>query len=199
MRTGMTRRARSYYTWISDERKRLAEFPKAKRAPSRVFKIGEFWNLPYAHMAESWAGGNYPIKSEWVHQDDMTPEMMASIVNGKPTAMMGGVITSYQQESVPRFLEDVRRNYPELWKIVPEDAKARVQSTDYTGRKAVLETCAPGKFGNWVWDGKTLSGGAVNSLMLPAEAEHIVLTPKSGATIKITENSQVTDATVFVD
>lgn len=199
VQTGVTKKARSFYYWISKERDRLKDYPKAKRAPDRIFKIGDYWNLPYAFMAKSWAGSNYPLESEWVHSDNMSVETLSRIVNGKPRAALGGVLGEYQSKSVPKFLEDVRRNYPELWDLIPEDAKQRVKATSHIGRKAVLATCAPSAFDGWDWDGATLSGGTVNSLSLPADAAHIAITPKPGATIKITDNSQVTDETVFVD
>lgn len=198
-RDGYTKRARSFYTQISDWRKEFAEYFKRLNpleAYNRVFKIGDYWHLPYSHMVKGIWGRGSPLESEWVPLSDMNSDLMERILTARPNAEFGGEIKDYQEKHVPKFLSDIKANYPELWALVPPDQKARLEDVDYRGRKAVLATCLPGRFDGWEWDGKRLKGR--KDYILPVKGA-VEIVPDDGVSIKVTDNSTVGPKTRFVD
>lgn len=127
---------------------------------------------------------------------------------------MGGTITDYQKKTVPLFLAHLKEILPEKYTEFVSKYKEYDKEVDYVGRKALLTTIKPStvyytsrdypKFNEqWCWDGEYLSyeKGYVSSFSVTDdyEVEKIIIKPSDKSIIKVTNNDQVSDKTVFID
>ena len=206
---GPTRQARSFGKTMKAWRDRNEGFLgklESLRAYNRIFRTHGHYYLPYSFMAKDSGlfGGSdsYPLDSKWVPEEDLTTELLDRICTARPRAMFGDVITDYQAKQVPKFLADLKAFYPEVFDRLPDEQKARLASISYVGRKADITTCAPGEYvitkNKWTWDGSVLTGKSMLFQPVAGEIE-IRITPKPGESVEITDNSQVTAGTRFLD
>lgn len=202
---GPTPRARSFYktmeNWKKQNESAFKQLSKV-RGTGQIQRIADHYYLPYRHMFQGVFGRGSPLESKWVARSDMTSDLLSKICSARPCSEFGGEIVDYQRETVPRFIVDLRDNYPDLFELLPADQRARIESVSHVGRKALLRTCAPGlyEFNDvlWVWDGEFLRGKSMLFQPVPGEIE-IKIAPSKDAEVKITRNDQVTDQTQFVD
>ena len=127
--------------------------------------------------------------------------------------MMGGEITSYQKEAVPKFLVHLREVDPEMWAQLIAVRPELDKQASHVGRSALLSTLKPGiewtenadKYPvKWQWDGTTLKTTSMNSYSstwgkVKVESVVIHATPKADATVVVQSDEWVVAETVFVD
>jgi hypothetical protein len=161
---GPTNRSVSFYSTMQKWREANADVLNALKplkAQHRIFRANGKYYLPYHFMDKGWHDGGL-LENRWISEEHLTTEFLEKLCNLRPRAMMGGEITSYQKEEVPKFISDLKHHYPEIFERLPDDQKARVETISYVGRKADLTTCNPSEFtitgDRWEWDGKTLIG-----------------------------------------
>lgn len=214
---GFTARARKYYDQIVQWKETYKDaYHKLNSAPKRVTKVYGGWMLPYSHMAMN---EDAPFKTKegffssgcpFVTDEDMTKETIDSILGFTPYAMMGGAISSYHKEVIPKFIHDFKVNYPSQFNEFMADresVKKVIGNMDYVGRKAFLKTIKTGvkvKLGTnyWDWDGKKISRKDVKTMIFEPctwESCHTEYVPDDKATVKITSNDQVDNKTLFAD
>lgn len=207
MTNGFSKRSIKFNSWIREKTEANKDYTgklSSLTAFQRVFKIGEYLYLPYSFMTGTWNLDTYPLKSSWVKLEEVTPELLERICNARPQALMGGEIRDYQEKSVPKFLFDLKTFYPDIFDLVPDHHKLRIENINFIGRKADITTCNPGKykFGNymWNWDGEILSSNGESLLWPPAKGEtNITIKPQLNSPVVITDNSQVGENTKFLD
>lgn len=123
--TGWTRRARKYKSFLREWRQKRDDGGYAIGSPDdKLTFIGNYVWLPYAHINhedaeripgitfETYSGFFKSGEPQFMRRDLFTPETVVKLVEFRPRAMFGGVITSYEKESVPKFLRD-------LWEVAP--------------------------------------------------------------------------------
>lgn len=216
--TGFTKRARRYHAWIRDRKDSHKDLLyKLKSSPrSRFAIIGDYVFLPYAHMSNNKEvdflghGGAFVTGKPFIEKAAFNKSIVIILLKFRPMAMMGGEIKTYQEEQVPKFAKDLEDYMPELFGEVFAEyprIKELADSVNYVGRKAVLSTLKPGikvkkkrDSHYWLWDGLFLTTDGESLLFAIAKGEtSIKIKPVEGATIEITDNDQVTEATEFVD
>ena len=231
---GFTSKARAYNTWINEQKKKYEGVPFLNGHTDVLAFVGDYVFLPYAHMDMAdigWIQKNTGFLGKgcaFLKKELFTPETILKLINFRPQAMMGGEITSYQKESIPKFVKHLQEKCPDLLNQVEkleikialdlgktrEDAPSFVRSRirkileeySYKGRKAILQTLTPniGKFtdihkGEWIWDGEYLTSlNAHASFMLVDKFDEIRVKPKPRATVVITEEGQVNPKTEFL-
>lgn len=201
---GPTKRARTFYKWIADQTKENEEFIgklKSLDAYNRIFLINGEYRLPYSHMSNSIFLSDYPLESVWVKEADMTKELLKKICSATPRGL-AGVINTYQTQEVPKFIDDLRMHYPHLFELLSEEQKQRATKINYIGRKADITTCMPSTFiisdKVWNWDGEKLTGKTM--LFQPIDGDcTITIVPPKNTKVIITDNSQVSNTTIFLD
>jgi ribosomal protein S17E len=142
-------------------------------------------------------------------KQNFTIDNIINICEFRPYAMMGGEITSYQKEEVPKFikhLSEIMSNiYNELCSKY-DRAKIVVDTYSHIGRKAILNTINPnvGKLidihkGEWIWDGEYLTSfNSKASFLLVNKFSEMRIKPEEGCEIIITDNNQVNENTKFL-
>jgi hypothetical protein len=144
--TGWTRRARKYGAWLRNARETRDAGPGWPESPKRhLAVVGEYVWLPYAQMANNESlpflahSGPFRLGKPFMKLEDFTPEAIVSIVRFRPYALMGGEITSYQGESVPQFLYDLKHTMPDLYAQAADlDSSIREKSPDFEQFKRSL-------------------------------------------------------------
>lgn len=218
---GPTKRAKKYRTWISDRKERHKDqFRKLGSYKDMIAVVGDYIFLPYAHMNMNKNvpflahGGVFANGSHMIPAKDFTPDMIANILSYSPQAMIGGTITSYQKEVIPKFVKHLQENMPDMFSDVAAiypSIKEILTSYSYVGRKAYLHSLRSGvtllkyhdtsnlKTQNWIWDGTYLS--SIDTGLSFAIVEYseisIRIKPKDGVTVEITSDDQVDNNTKF--
>jgi hypothetical protein len=202
---GPAKRAGGFRKWMADQEAENAKHIgklETLKAWNRIAYINGYYYLPYSFMTdEFFIQRERPAESKWIAEADMTADLLARICAYEPVGL-GGRIPSYQRETVPKFIADLRMFFPALFEMLPDEQKARAAAISPVGRTADLLTCEPGEYtyGNsrWMWDGKTLCGAEM--LFQPVKGKcEIFITPQKGEGVKITDASQVGPQTVFLD
>ena len=145
----------------------------------------------------------------FLKKEKFTKENIEYLIHFRPQAWMGGEITTYQKEEVPKFVKHLQEKCPGLFKEVLEydpTIQTIVAAYSYKGRKAILQTLTPniGKFvdihkGEWIWDGEYLiSLNSHASFMRVNKFDEIRVKPKGRDEVQITEDSQVNEKTEFL-
>jgi len=159
--------------------------------------------LPFAQHSYAFVTGKPFLKSE-----DFTEDAIHSICIFRPMAMMGGEITDYQKKSVPKFVYDLKTSYPEIYSkaVAKYQYIAEIAAAySFIGRKALIKTMPPGmltieRHGTWEWDGERLISNDYKGSFFPFDGEITTfVTPSDKAVFVITDNSQVSETTEFVD
>jgi len=205
---GPTTKSSKFFTTIrkwSEENEQYLGILKDLKECNRIFYTNRFYYLPYGFISGcdgSPFGGSFFSNGAWCSADELTAATLKKICEAQPRDMMGCVIRDYQNKEVPKFISDLQRHYPHLFAMLPDDQKARVQNMSFVGRKADLTTCSPGEYifsdKRWKWDGEFLTGSSM--LFQPAKGVcEIRIRPERGSEVKITDNSQVTAETRFLD
>lgn len=204
---GPTPRAQSFYSTLKRWREQNEEYLgrlSSFTAFNRIFKTNGHYYLPYSHMSESFMsiGSGYPLKKAWLPEEELTPELLERICTARPRPAFGDELVHYQKEEVPKFISDLNAHYPAVFAMLSDAQKARLQDVSYVGRKADITTCAPGDYvfskDPWHWDGEVLRGKSMLFQPVPGELA-ITIRPKPGSKVEITDNSQVTSKTRFLD
>lgn len=203
---GFTKRARKFHLQMAEWKEENKEYIGNIGSPksyNRICKMNGHYYFPYAHMTSSGLGPlDFPLDSKWVPVSHVTPALLERICTAKPRALLGEIIREYQEETIPKFISDLSMNYPELFEMLSDEQKKRLESVDYVGRKADITTCPSGTYifgkNEWEWDGEFLHGTELWFKPTPGDV-HIKIKPEPGSPVTITDNSQVTKNTRFVD
>lgn len=201
---GPTPRAQSFHSKLAKWRDDNAEYfsdIKAPKAFNRIFYTNGFYYLPYSWMADGMFLTNHVLEKKWVAKGGLTAELLEQLCTARPQGL-GGVIDDYQKKQIPKFISDLKMHYPELFELLSEEQQARLKEVSYIGRSADITTCPPCEFkitrDVWRWDGRILYGR--NMLFMPVKGDiEIRIIPNKGEAVKITDNSQVSEQTRFLD
>lgn len=213
---GFTRRARRYSSWISERRKKVEGIAQLS-SQDKACRVGEYIYFPYPHWSLDGSvgvnkrAGLFTSHDEFFKEEDFTIEFFESIVNAIPRAIFDNrEIKSYQKEVVPLMVQHMKEAFPEFckeWAQKYPDTAAKFKEVDHTGRTALVRTLKPGctfKADNkeFHWDGEFVSMDSNNfGILFPIRGTFtdIRMKPGESAKVKITDNSQVCESTVFVD
>lgn len=216
---GPTQRAGSYYKWVSDRKKQKGELGWPGFATKKLAFIGEYVYVPYSHASMCKAvpflkhSMAFFTGTPFVKLEDWNLETVLMLIDFVPQAMMGGWITSYRTEEVPKFLAHLREVDPVMWRQLIAVRPEFDTEPNYVGRKALLLTLAhpiviPARDSRypveWNWDGVSLTTTDPNCYSdtwggIKRGPLTLTMRPQEDAEVVVADNSWVTDATVFVD
>ena len=107
---GPTRRAQKFYRWVSDKSKEHKGVPYLDIPEEKMEFIGEYVLLPYSHMNMCKEVPFLRHSSLFISGSPFLPieewnlQTVVQLLDFRPHALMGGEITSYQKEIIPKFL-----------------------------------------------------------------------------------------------
>lgn len=218
---GYSRKASKFSSWIyefKDKHKDACNAGSRLKQPEKMEYFMDLVYIPISYLGlnenvdfvdgKGYFANSYPI----VKRSDFNEEFISKqIIRFRPKALMGGVIWDYQEKEVPKFLRWLKRLDPALFdkvKALNPDHSAFTKLSD-VGKKAVLQTLNPNigtfisiKGEPWTWDGEYLySSNAYfySSILETKEIQECRLKPTDGAIVKVTDDNQVNDNTIFID
>lgn len=218
---GYTSRAAKYHSfkrqWQEHEK-----YSKLKYPPQKLGLIGEEIVFPYPYIKITQTeDGNVKLVDPgfgssiaYIEKESFTTDLIKRICDFRPRALMGDVITDYQNKIVPLFLAHLKEILPDKYKELGKENGELIKEVNYVGRKALLKTIKPSdvhyrsnsypQFNEkWYWDGDVLtySSGYVSSFNITKDyaITEIKITPSDKSVIAISNNEQVTEETVFID
>lgn len=219
---GGTKRSRAFERVSKD----AAEHPKyhALRYPEHdlVARIGEQILIHFPHVTlekvddgiikieHGGFNGNLIVESKSI----LTPKNILSICEFRRFRMLaidGGVETDYRNKTIPEFLRGLSKLFPEEYAnfvtSFPKYAD-KVKDIDYRGRTAKLATCNRAmqyadRHGNlFTFDGDFLVCENCEISSYPFQSgsgtAYMKIKLTDEMTVKITDNAQVTEETVFI-
>lgn len=182
--------------------------------------IGDYVYLPYAHMTMCQAvpfksrSGFFSSGDAFLPREVWTIDAVLALLKHRPQAMMGGEITDYQKEEIPKFLLHLREVDPEMWQQLIAVRPQYDVVANHVGRQAILQTLKHpiqwtqtshrGEYPvHWQWDGETVTTTSKNAFNetwagLKAESVEIRVKPKLRTVIVVKSNDWVTADTEFV-
>lgn len=211
---GYTVRAKKFLEWINQKKEIVKNIPQLNELKT-ICVIGDYVFIPYPHwtLCSNITGVKkssiFSSGEKFVSLQRFTTEFFQKLVVGKPQAIFGGEITSYQKKVVPKMVLHLEENIPlffKQWKKdFPETAK-KFEIKDYVGRKALVKTLKKGclikhRKGLMTWDGEKIIFEDYNDPFMPISGKKTTLFiyPKENTSVEITDNSQVTPETKFID
>jgi hypothetical protein len=213
--TGFTVRARKFSKWIRDHNEKYKGIKHLSSPKNKVAIVGDYYFLPYPFMMINTGepfgkDGGFFKDAIFIKKEKMTIDNIINICNFTPHAIMGGVITRYQEEVVPLFIKHLSEVVPDVFeKLCAKYERARVLHDNYSyiGRNAILDTIVPlsGKLidihgGEWIWDGEYLtSTNSRASFLLVDSFTECRIKPEHDQVVKITDDAQVGPGTKLID
>ena len=211
---GYTLRAAGFYKKVKEFKAKRDEYGRfPKRAPTKLAKVGQFVWLPYPHIAMCESvpfrahGGVFAIAQPFVPIDDFTAQAIVTLTKFQPRAMMGGIIKSYQEESVPMFLFHLKQEMPELYKeaiLLDEIVLRKTFSIDSLGGKATAriqdvspQTPVTLRRQEGVWDGGQIiftqadARGLLGIYDSDVSEVNIRLRPSDSATVVVRDEAEI--------
>lgn len=205
--TGPTKRAKSYYSFLSDAEEKYKDLYTRKnkiylQPIKSMCKVGEnyiYISLPHLNNYVNSIDSNYNmVDKHLLPLDKFTPGTIRDFFEFKPQALFGGVITSYQKD-LTIFAAELYRYDKNMYNAVKEifpKIENYFVKMDYKGKKAYLKTLLPGKVGinattTMEWDGKVLTGQASSILFSGMSNEVLTITPKDDTIVEIIDDNTV--------
>ena len=211
---GYTQRATKYHDWINKRKKESEGVGPLKAAPQKMGKIGSKIYFPYPHwymilnLPEE-IQGNAWKNIYWIPENLFNADLLIQIIEGKPHAMMGGEIKSYQKEIVPKIVLHLKEIFPGIWENLIQKKPClgeRSKELSHIGRKAILSTLIPGcefeieRKGTWKWDGEFLTCENYEGFFLPVKGPATIkIKPEDGASVIVTNEVMTNHHTEFID
>lgn len=153
-----------------------------------------------------WSDPGFGANRIMISAEVLTPENIMTICSARPHALMGGLIESYQKETVPMFLHQLSLVFPEKYKAFCEAyPDYEIAPPNWVGRFAKLSTCNRSKQykdinGNvFYFENDEIVCDHYKSEFAPFGAKDmkIRINVTDDMEVKITDNNQVLTDTVF--
>lgn len=146
--SGLTKRARNFGDAACRWKERYHTDIQTEN--SRLCKCGNYIYLPYPHL-NVWGNkvDDALVEDHFIPVGLFDVHMVEKIVNHRPRALMGGEIESFQKEEVPKFIQQLSENFPDIFKEFIEEHPEQVErfvsiSQNHVGRRAYLHTMKDG-------------------------------------------------------
>lgn len=206
---GFTKSARKCGELIRNMLSKYGEVAYATKDLKFVCYIGDYVYLNLPHLinySNSIRDNNFFIDNDLIKRENFTPEFIVELINYQPRALMGGIISSYQTESVPKFCTQLKRYLPDMYEKVKKiysEIDNLIENINYIGKRAKLITLLPGevKLSTNVlqWDGKLLHAKGSHLLFWKMKDEDVTIIPTDKTVVEIYDNTTVTDDTELED
>lgn len=144
----------------------------------------------------------------FIKKADLTVDAIISLINYKPQAVFGGTIPAYLGTEIPALLLDLKIEFPQLYQdlMAASPIAAEIGSKlTYKGKKAYVTTLLPGNVDiqrssstpeTYFWNGSYLAADI--TLYDKSKAKELIQ-PSKETSVIITDDSTVTNKTIFID
>ena len=207
---GYTSRARNYYSKISSWKNRYENVGNTLSQVNNLCEIGDYIFLPLDHLKNYVNSIDKEMgicEEHLIPKENFTVENIIKLINYVPRALFDNSPIYSYQEQIPEFIRQLKKKYPELYKLVLKEKpsiEVYTQNIDYTKKKALVKTLKPGevvllnKIVNW--DGEYIFTNEKDMCIFGLNDNEIVrITPTDNTIVEIYDNDTVDEEkTVFV-
>lgn len=143
----------------------------------------------------------------FIQKENLTADNILKVCEYKPTALLGGVIDSYQNDEVPMFLRQFRELFPEIYsELIMKSPIQKNKVPNFIGKQAKLLTLKPNckyetKYGSFFFDGKYAYFDDYNTAFKPfwkCGNMSVTVEVTNDTVATVSDNEQVLDTTEFV-
>ena len=160
---GYTSRARKFADFASKVRKDYA--PTATEYASKLCLVADYVYLPLPYLTgcrNEFKGveDGRVVNKRFVKIDDFNEDLIEELVKFVPYAWFGGAITDYQNEHIPKFVQQFKEEMPlsyVMWAKKYPDTASKFKDVSPVGRTAYINTLPDGEIHDWVKSGNTLT------------------------------------------
>lgn len=166
-------------------------------------------DLPHLHNYMNSIDKKLEIEHEhFIPKEKFTLDLIGNLLNFHPEALFGGEITDYQKKSIPQFLLQLKRYFPDLYKeVINKYPNKEPKDVNYVGKCAKVTTLLPCNVSLFItlkqpikWDGEKIIGDAnLFSFTKLNKNTKVCIYPTDKDYVYILDNNCVTDDTVFKD
>lgn len=208
--SGLTKKAKSFGVAARRWREQYATDIKIEN--KQLCVCGDYIFLPYPHL-DVYGSKVFPdiVADHFLLRENFDIAHIRRLIHWHPQALMGGYISSYQENEVPKFIRQLHDVFPDIYaeyvKALPED-KERLESIcgSYIGRKAYLKTLNDGAIyidchhNKWVKHGEYLVCEDYSTWRaigrIPGKCAQQIM---GDEIIQVESNEWVSSATVFAE
>lgn len=209
---GFTKRAHKLGSWIKSKKELVKDINQLNKINSKIFNCGDYIYFDFPHWPLAFEGSEYEgsfFKDvSYIKKKDFNIDFLYKIINCRPLALMGGVITSYQKEVVPNMLLSLKANMPEFTnELISKytDVKDRLDNISLIGKLVLATTIKEGsmyyfdRYGKAIWDGTYFIFDDYKSAFMAIKGDvSAKIKPNKTEQLKIQDLSQVDDRTIFI-
>jgi len=216
---GYTKRAKANRKWIQNK-KDIIKTTIQKQQPKKLVEVDEyiyfnypFWNFNTNEpLLKKYSSGIFSSNKHFIEKKDFTVEFLKIVLERKPQSIMGGIITSYQNEEVPKIKKHLKEELPELYnELILKYPTLELKYINNIKRKALLSTIPNNtkfKYNNFesIVDGEYLNIKKyklnlifLKDLELKNRYVNMKVKIEKEDTVIIQNNNQWDEKTIFVD
>lgn len=160
---GYTSRARKSADFANKARKDYV--PTATEYKDKLCLVADYiyLSLPYLSGGRNEFIGiedGRVVNKHFVKIEDFNEDFIEELVRFIPCSWFGGAIIDYQNEHIPKFLQQLKEEMPvlyEIWAKKYPDTASKFKNVSPVGRTAYISTMPDGKICGWVKSGNTLT------------------------------------------
>ena len=160
---GYTSRARKSSDFANKTRKDYA--PTATEFNDKLCLVADYVYLPLPYLTDCRNEFNgmedgCVVNKRFVKIDDFNEDFIEELVKFIPYSWFDGAITDYQNEHIPKFLQQLKEEMPvlyEIWAKKYPDTASKFKDVSHVGRTAYIGTMPDGDICGWVKTGNTLT------------------------------------------
>lgn len=206
---GYTKSARKCGDLIRDIKNKYGNYEYKLKSLEFVCEIGDYVYLALPHLTNynnSIREKDFFISEGLIKKEDFTNEFILELINYRPRALMGGVISSYQTESVPKFINQLKKYYKDKYEEVltlDNTIEKYIENINYKDKYAKVKTLLPSKVklstNTLEWTGEILKAKGKDISWWDLSDEDVIIYPNENTYVKVVDNDSVTDNTEFRD
>lgn len=143
--------------WFAAKIKEHRSIPTLVAPNSNTISIiGDFLYFDFPH-----------VMCKYVHRSCWSVEFARLFIQHRPMSFSGELIELYQKEVVPKLIESISAQFPEIYsKLIDQGVVRPAVRRSNVGRRARVKTLVPGtvwtqKMGadkvTWIWNGETMT------------------------------------------
>lgn len=208
---GYTSRARKSTDFATKARKDYA--PTATEYTNKLCLVADYVYLPLPYLT----GCRYEFKGvedgrvvnkRFVKTDDFNEDLIEELVKFVPYAWFGGAIRDYQDEYIPKFVQQLKEEMPvlyEMWAKKYPDTASKFKDVSPVGRTAYINTMPDGNICGWVKSGNMLTKDNYNDTFFfkgafgSKKPLKVTVEITDDMVVEVAEGMVVNENTKFVD
>jgi len=203
-----TSRSRKYNTWKSEAYEKYST--DILCANEKLCKVACYMYIPLPYLKNMVNSLPYVENEHFISDESFNIDTIQEIITFRPQALMGGIISDYQEKEIPRFIRQFKEEFSDLyeeWSAKYKDTAKKYEiSASNVGRRAYINSLKQGSEiydhhdNKWIVDGEYIICKQWETWLPFGETPTIVkIKITDDMDYKITDESVIDEDTKYVD